>query len=338
MAKYGMVLLVVVAVLGVGPALAGTKDIEVKISSTRPSYHLGEPMAIDMQVTNISARDIQVGHSYPERPGINFQARKFPGISAKEHGPFTANRVIGYRKIEAGKTLRQVIALNRYVSITKPGRYTIDYNVYLMGPIVEKADEKGKYTSEKYEAKGTLEITVDAGPIDDKWIKELIGVLQQKEQPAKEVVGEPKGKVTKQEAVELLQWAETPLVIEPLIAAAKNKDLPDGASSDVIKGLQKFFKDHERARTGILEIASEGSMGAFQAALAVYEEQRVIIPSQWFMPTLKSGETGKIWMSLEYLKKHGKSEDIELVAPLMKSKNEQIAGHAKQVVEELRDK
>jgi len=317
-------------------AMAGeSSDLTVTMTPLREEYHRGEPIAVVLLAKNTTSKAIQIALDYPQVIGVSFGCKDDGAVAVPT--PIMLNRRIPYRTLAPGEDLRLVFALNRYITFTKPGKFTVEYYTSYMGRSVPVDGTKDKYTAPQYESRGKIVINVQDGPIDDQWIKELIGVLQQKEPPATEAAGEPKGKVTKQEAVELLQWAETPLVIEPLIAAAKNEDLPD-ASADVVKALQKFFKEHERARTGILEIARDRGMGAFQAALALYEEKGVTIPSQWFMPTLKSGETGKIWMSLEYLKKHGKSEDIELVAPLMKSKNEQIAGLAKQVVEELRDK
>lgn len=206
------------------------------------------------------------------------------------------------------------------------------------GVILPASGRVREGTSARWQTTGKLTIDIQPGEIDLAWLKELIATVEGKSVSGAKPDGEGTPKLTRQEAVELLLWADTPDVIEPLVAAALRipKDEPNSAAPDIIRALEKFFKRHERARNGILEIAADRRGEALETAIEVYDKEGVTIPGSWFAPVLNSPSVGSKWASLEYLGKHGTRDDVALVEALTQDENEQIAGLAAAVVKKLK--
>jgi hypothetical protein len=322
-----MLSLVMIGQLAMG---ATSPDLKVGVTVLRDNYHLGEPIALVESMKNTTSKDVQVTFGHPEDTGVTFTCKDVPSTAAA--GSLCQNQQIVYCHVASGKEVRKVVALNRFLRFTKPGKFTIDYLAEFAGPIV--GEKEGEYTVTRYKTKGSFSVTIEAGAIDEDWIKELIAVLGQK--PGTKNESQEADRLSKQEAAELLCWADTPLVIEPLIAATKDKDDSlVNISPDVIRALQKFFKKEERARIGILEVAKEHGYSAFQAAVSVYEAEEVPLPRDWLKSILAGRGTGRIWKTLKYLEKHGTSEDLPLAEPLTKSKNKAIAELAARVLKTL---
>jgi hypothetical protein len=132
--------------------------------------------------------------------------------------------------------------------------------------------------------------------------------------------------------MELLCWAVTPLAIEPLLSAGAS--VPQCTKRNVVPALAKFFKTSERVRSGLLQIARGGDTFTEAEVLAAYEKEGVAIPAAWFKPLLESG-TWEAWPALNYLKRHGTHDDVNLVLPLIWNHDKHIARLAWEVAAEL---
>ncbi len=323
-----LVILSVLLIFAAANSGAGGVPAEVTatIAPLRGSYHLGEPLAVRLVLKNTSGKKVGMELMYPNVVG------SFECDGATEPPrPVTLNGLVDYRSIAPGEEFRYVVALNRYLTFPKNGRYVVEFTaVYEVGRAPPRKGQ-GTYASTNHTSTATFNITIEPGKIDEKWIKAIAAVLDGKDKQAS--MG--KDKISKDEAVELLCWADTPLVVEPLIAAGRDPRLPN-ASAYAVEAIQRRFKKDEQARKAILEIASHSGMGAFQEALGAFEKEGVVIPSQWFKSTLSSRSTGCIYLSLEYLQKHGKREDVDLVEPLTNDANPEIAHLAAAMVKDLK--
>ena len=106
--------------------------------------------------------------------------------------------------------------------------------------------------------------------------------------------------ISREDAAGLLVWADTPIVIEPLIAAAGYPSMPN-VPAIVIPSLQKFYRKHEHAREAILEIAQK--TGTLRNAIATLDKEGVTIPGRSFKPIFASKSILNIWPALEYIRR-----------------------------------
>jgi hypothetical protein len=323
---------ITVVMFGSSALAEHSSDIAVSLTTLQKGpYHVGEPIAMTLSLRNVGPKGIRIPFWRPDSIGITFTRQGAPKPVRSHVYHALAGGAVPLVHLAPGEELRCVIALNRYLSFTESGRFSVEYTASYLGLPDVPDGEPLKYVD--YGSKGELLIEVEPGAIDLQCVKDLIFALEQQEPSATSKKTAKDEGISKEDAAELLQWAETPIVIEPLIKAAH--DIPN-ASASIMTTLQKFFKQHDRARSGILEVAKKCGLDAFQAALAVYEKEGVVIPGDWFKSVLTSDSTGKIYMSLEYLRKHGAIDDVNLVEPLTKSKNKQIADLAAAVVNELK--
>ena len=339
MKPYLLFMAFLVSVYG-DAALAETpSSLTVTLVPLRKEYHLGEPVVFVMSMKNSSSEPVQVNYKYPVDIGMSFTCKDPAAISRA--GRVARGGRVPFVTVAPNGEFRRLVALNRYLTFSKPGRYSVSYSGLLMSQLTGVEGQKDECTIQKYKTSGTLDITIEQGPIGEKWIKELAEVLVGKGQPATAEDHGRKDTISKEEAAELLRWAETPLAIAPLVSAAENLDSPFLAAQ-VVLTRQELSAERERALNDLPAFEEERRMDVIQAAFAdsltMYAERGVSVPGAWFKPVLRSQDIKGIRISLEYLRNHGKKEDVEHVEPLTRNKNPQIAALAKQVVEELKNK
>ncbi len=329
MTPYTPSLLLAIMIFQGSSIVEGAAEIEMAITPLRDTYHRGEPVGIVLSMTNVGRNTLQLDLWYPHRIGITFACKDCHVEPSRD----TIGGVRPLVDIAPGEELVRVFAVNRFVRFPKLGRYVVEYSgLYVVWP----STDDGPAGMVLFRPKGELVIELKAGPIDEQWIHELVNVLAQKKPQPWNDETDDQHTLSWEEALELLLWTDTPLVIEPLISAGKQARM--GAARRVIASLHKFFPQHERARAGILEIAraDDGDPFVVRAALDVYEKEDVVVPAQWFRPILTSDYVESIAVSLEYLRRHATSEAVSLVEPLLKSENEATARRAASVVKELR--
>ncbi len=229
-----------------------------------------------------------------------------------------------------------MIALNKYMRFEAMGRHVIGYSAQYDAIAGRDAGLPADKLVLLPEVKGQLNVEIRPGPIDEKWLRSLIAILKGPGRTPPRDAAQGKEQMSREEAAELLMWADTPVVIEPLIAACKDDDISfSSVPSDVVQSFQKFFRKYERARSGILEIAAETP--TMREAIAVFDKEGVTIPGRYFKPIFASKSIINIWPSLEYIRAHGTRDDIEAVEPLVNNDfSPQIGQLAAAVVKDLK--
>ncbi len=329
----------------------------VSLVPIREVYHPGEPVAVLMTLKNSGRATVFLCMSYdfPEPSAIGLAFTYPPGVKPliepavvrpPRHAPkapvppkdglHTVNRLMGTVPVAPNQEYHLVIALNKYMRFEAMGRHVIGYSAQYDAIAGKDAGLPADKLMLLPAVKGQLTVVMRPGPIDEKWIRSLIAILKGPGKTPPRDAGQGKEHISREDAAELLMWADTPIVIEPLIAACKDDDMSfSSVPSDAVQSLQKFFKKYERARSGILEIAAETP--TMREAIAVFDKEGVTIPGRSFKPIFASKSIINIWPALEYIRAHGTRDDVEAVEPLVNNDfSPPIAQLAAAVVKDLK--
>ena len=289
--------------------------VSVSLFPLREFYHPGEPVAVLMTLKNTGRAPVfvadpsAIGLAFTCPPGVKplvepllsqprRHAPKAP--AAPRGGVHTVNMVVGNVPIAPNQEYRVAIALNKYVRFEAMGRHVIGYSAKFSAIAGKDAGLPEDKLMWLPEVKGQFTVEMRPGPIDEKWIRGLIAVLKGPGKAPPDAK-QDKGQISRKDAAELLIWADTPIVIEPLIAACKEDSFElMGIEADVIGSFEKFFKRYDRARSGILEIGAES--GRMMDAIAVFDKEGVTIPGRSFKPIFASKSIINIWPALEYIR------------------------------------
>ncbi len=331
--KVRLLSMLVVAVFAAQASAASpSAGVKVQFSVLRTSYTLGEPVAVAMVISNTTNEPRRVAVGISSDIDTEFSCE---GVSCNGPGRWAHHHVRKTGRLLAPKeSWRRVFALNQHLVFTKPGTYSVKYETFLGACPVDSKGRDNWSARREFEDSGTLSVVIQAGDPDLAWVKSLLAELKTQDK-AESRKAAPQGQhLSREEAAELLCWADTPTVIEPLVAAAKDPAMPNLAR-DVIPALQKFFKKNDGAKKGILEIAA--ATGTVSDAIAVFDKEGETIHSEWFKPIFASKSIMNIWPSLEYIRAHGTRDDIEAVEPLVNNDfSPPIAQLAAAVVKDLK--
>ncbi len=305
--------------------------VSVSLVPLREVYHPGEPVAVLLSLKNTGRVPVEIPISGcpPDASAIGLTFRCPPGVEpvplpweVAEKGPgpnapvvlYSRDRYMPLVRILPKKEYRLAVALNKYMRFVATGRHVIRYSAKYPGFIQNDPGSRTLTGITLPEVKGEIAIVIKAGAIDEKWIKSLIAILKGpgKAPPPDAAQGEEQ--ISREDAAGLLVWADTPIVIEPLIAAAEDPSMPN-VPAIVIPSLQKFYRKHEHAREAILEIAQK--TGTLRNAIATLDKEGVTIPGRSFKPIFASKSILNIWPALEYIRAHGTRDDVEAVEPLV---------------------
>ena len=292
------------------PVMCGAAPLQVRMSPVRESYHLGEPIEVRLLISNKSDEEVRIAFQYPSDVGVSFSCRD-DGATIVTPEPF--NRRVPVLRLKAGDAYERIIALNRHVRLKKTKRYTIDFL-----PVYREQISNENPKPRTFSKKGSFTVRVEPGPLDEKRLREYVKVVE-----AKNTV-----ELKMEEALEMLLWTDDPMVIKPIVRAAKR--MPNYAHH-VVQALEKFFGE-DQAKSGILELAAHGNMRDLQAALRIYQDHKATLPTTFCKSVLSSRSSGKVYQMLEFLLKHGGVAHVPLVQPLEKHKNPQIQELASKVI------
>ena len=187
---------------------------------------------------------------------------------------------------------------------------------------------------EPTETKGQLIIEMKPGAIDEKWIRSLIADLNQRDKAPVPRAGEAGTGISREDAAELLIWAETPIVIEPLIAAANDwTTMPNLCGCGrIVPGSSEEIPVR---RTGIVEIQVVMGFCDFKTAEASLRKEGLTLPGEWLKPIFAYRSMEMTFKALHYLRDRGWHEDAGLVEPLTRDGNWQIAHEAAETLKVL---
>ena len=237
--------------------------VSVSLVPLREVYHPGEPVAVLLSLKNTGRVPVEIPISGcpPDASAIGLTFRCPPGVEpvplpweVAEKGPgpnapvvlYSRDRYMPLVRILPKKEYRLAVALNKYMRFVATGRHVIRYSAKYPGFIQNDPGSRTLTGITLPEVKGEIAIVIKAGAIDEKWIKSLIAILKGpgKAPPPDAAQGEEQ--ISREDAAGLLVWADTPIVIEPLIAAAEDPSMPN-VPAIVIPSLQKFYRKHECA-------------------------------------------------------------------------------------------
>lgn len=293
------------------PAIHGASPLQVRMSPVYEFYHLGEPVEIRLSIYNAGDKEVQFFFQYPRDAGVFFTCGD-DGATVVPVGP-AANRRVPVVRLPAGKTYERVIALSRYVRLSKVKTYTVDFLAEYREPV-----SKENPTRRTFSTKGDFTIRVEPRPIDDKRLREYVKILDDKDA----------GETTMEDAWEMLLWTDDRMVIDPIVRAAKR--MPNWGQ-DAVESLGKFFHE-DCARTAILDLAIEGNTGALQSALHIYQDLKTAFPMVACKSVLASENDAKVYAMLEFLLTHGGAEHVPFIQPLEQYKNPNIRKLASKVL------
>lgn len=328
--------LAIVLVGGLLPSVCSA-GLTVSLVPLREVYHPGEPVAVLLTLKNTGDSEISVPmNRYFDLPlgiGLDF---KYPrGVKPTYRQPgFIDLLMYGVPVAPHGES-HLVFALNKYMRFEAMGRQAIGYSARYR-PLVRKGGGPRQFVHmEPTETKGQLIIEMKPGAIDEKWIRSLIADLNRRDKAPVPRAGEARKGISREDAAELLIWAETPIVIEPLIAAANDWTTMPNLWRDVVGSFQGPLKKYQCARTGIVEIQVVMGFCDFKTAEASLRKEGLTLPGEWLKPIFAYRNMEMTFKALHYLRDRGWHEDAGLVEPLTRDGNWQIAHEAAETLKVL---
>jgi hypothetical protein len=133
-----LLILVVVLLL---PSASSAEDespradgITARIVQRHQSFASNEPIVVDLEVHNPTAKPLQLLARYPQRMGVRFrcsdrEVRSLGGYATIVYnGPAPTDTI----KVEPHSTSSYPIVVNRYLRFARTGQYEIDCDVYFV--------------------------------------------------------------------------------------------------------------------------------------------------------------------------------------------------------------
>jgi len=291
-------------------------SLRVEVTAARESYHIGEPIEMELAIQNVAEEEIEVFFEFPSSMGLKFRcAQKGIGpnralASAQAIGcpPPTTRFAPHEERVYA-------FALNRYLAFSEPGRYSVEFDatyVRYIGTLDEFPVLK---------ATGEVTIAIEPGIVDAK----LLNKYGNRARAA--------DREEKVEMLDLLLWFEDAAVVELLTSTACQ--VSPRLGSDAIHALARFLED-DKAKAGICKIAERGDSRTLVAALNVLQMNDVQLPEEFKVSVLYCGESVKVCRMLRHLADFGTEADIPLLQRLVYDPNAQVAQLAKEVITKLK--
>lgn len=137
---------------------------------------------------------------------------------------------------------------------------------------------------------------------------------------------------SKRLAINKLLWLNNPAAIEPLseIAASSTHET---FAHHIIRALAKFFDEEPQVKDIIAEIGRSGDVNALRTALEFFQANNLEVPNDLIQAGLSSADIEKLYITLDFLVKHGNAKHVGLVQPLLEHKNADIRKLAKDETE-----
>lgn len=107
-------------------------SIGVSASPLREVYHPREPLELQLSIRNTGQQDTSLLLGYPMGVGVQFDCKDVDAVPSSELRWLGRMPIVS---LKAGENLMWLIALNRYLSLTRPKSYMIDFLAGYVEPI-----------------------------------------------------------------------------------------------------------------------------------------------------------------------------------------------------------
>lgn len=245
-------------------------------------FVLGEPIVVEMVISNVSSSEIVLPLDYPRDLGISFACDNLEPRASDAYADGSTDKRIPIRTLLPRQAAKHVIVLNRYFKFYDAGSYHIKYTTELYESVRSQHTKPRTFT-----ASGSFRIIVKKGSISEADIDVLIG-------------GTDSGDVVEvREAIEQLLWIDNPAVVVALANAAERA--PE-MCTDIILALEKFSKSPE-GRSALIKTVKVGGPTDLRVFLMVAMRRSLGLMEQEYAQLLHSKDTGKQYVVLEHISK-----------------------------------
>ena len=289
--------LLLVASLSLVRAGAGNLGVTVRLRPVEESYVLGEPIAVELAIRNVSAGPLELAFAYPDYLGVRFRCEDKDAIPTP---PTTAQCDVSVSIIRLLDRLapeeerKVVLALASYIQFRKPKVYHVHYEAVY-------TDEQWPPPKDmpSYSASGTIQVAIRPGLVPEAHLEGLVAVALE---------GQGRQKVS--EAVELLCWTRDDRAIPFLERAAGV--LMVNAGVRVVEALGRFPESNS-AREALFRVAERGNWTALARAYQVCVRQQIPIPEDFYRRGVSSKDYWKRSATLHHLREYGHPSHLRLV-------------------------
>lgn len=312
--------------------------VVVAITPLKSSYRLDDPIGVIVSVKNVGTSSLDISY-LPNNLGISFEGPSgVEPVKSEVGNVLLTGGAIPRNRFAAGEMKRYLVVLNQFVNVSKVGELLIDFKLPL-DCYEKKPGDDFVYTLERnIMCKGKFTINIAEKGLDEVWLNTLEGIvnsnnpLQNRGYKGNPEVPISVAELSREDAVRLLASISSPLVESVLMSAAKKDPILVG---EVISYLGRRLGSDSSMQSQILELALISDASSFQRALKLLNGKGVLVDISWFKPILSSGDPRKIWISLEYIKMHGKFSDRSVVEPVTKNKNKNLSDLAYETMKVL---
>jgi hypothetical protein len=303
-------LLMGIAMFGSSAGAEAQCPIDVEVTAARPAYQTGEPIEVIVRFVDRGAAGVRLSYAYPTlsglgEPGIRFE----PTGSLKPAAPAGAtDQIAPLMSVPAGGNIKVSVFLQRFLSGFAPGQYTIPWSVRVpcMGPTGHRAGV--------VQARGDIRFQVAAG--SPATLHAVFANYAQELETA--------DTFRQREAVEALQSAESPLVVQYL------ERLPQlGYRQQAFAALTKFRTD-ARARQLVLDAVKSSPPQDVLVGLSVLRAWGERLPEPDLKSLLERPDRMIKIATLQFVAATGTSSDVQILQPYVDSPEPDIAGAARQ--------
>lgn len=289
------------AILAIVPLAAVASDIDLNLSPAKEAFVLNEPITVRMVLKNTSSRAIGLPLDYPHSLGIRFTCEGDDAAQTRSVNAPKGRGPIRTVELMPSGTYSATIVLDRYLGLSEPKRYVIQYLASYQEPATQE-DPKG------YSAAGQFTIDIRPGQFRadaGAHVKDLASMTGQE----------------LREAVEYLLWVDDPSIIDSLVEAAKL--VPD-AGVDIVGALRKFVAE-EKGRKALCAVAEAGENEVLMAALAVCAERGCDMPYDFYHRLSLSKDVAKRFALVEHINDRDDDRYRALAERLMVDDSDKIA-------------
>lgn len=289
--------------------------VSVNVYSGKVSF-LDGPVAVTVEVSNISADTIDISLPYPNPNNLTFSCLTGGVATQKEVILQEIERTIPIR-IMPGANYSSVYYLNRYFAFHKSGEIRISYQLRALigsrvgtGPAVhEQASFTGQFQIKLVEA-SQHDLQAQMASFSGR-----LKTTNRKE---------------KMEAAEALAFLDTPLSVEYIVPMLSIDNLE-------IIGIEALSRHpSEKSYNLIMGMLSHRDSAVVAAALNSLDRLRVPISRNDIYKLLESENANNRWLALDWLSKQPAKQDLPLMVPLVKDQNDAVRNMAKRYVESIR--
>lgn len=298
------------------PIIPVSQDVTAFVEPTQESFSIRDPIEVAVTVDNRGGQRVYVEYDYHGGWGLAFSCAGIPK-SPPLLGSGAFGRQMSYLSVgiplEPHSRLTRRHALNRFLTFEKPGEYTVQYSVRIIGDMTDGAPFR-------IQGSGEFEVSIKDVPSDVNRRGEYRQALQGSALYAAE------------EAAEMLLWANSVAEMMPLI---DSMDQVSAYGPDAIKRLGSMYGRDAAAANAVATVAITSGR-ALAAAFEMYEGMGRKVPYDLYRHALSSSGRNVRYQALVHLKEHGTEVHLPLVRQLIRAeKDEHVLSIARAVLEAI---